>query len=61
MDEYIIVYLDDILIYLNKMFEDHVIKIKEVFEWFSNRRLLFKLEKYKFHQTEVEFLEYIIR
>ena len=30
LDKYIIAYLDNTLIYLNKIFEDHVIKIKEV-------------------------------
>ena len=43
------------------MFEDHVIKIKEVFGWFSNKRFLLKLKKCKFYQTKIEFLRYIIR
>ena len=31
LNEYIIVYLDNTLISLSKMFEDYVIKVKEVF------------------------------
>ena len=60
LDEYVIVYLDNILIYSNKILKDHIIKVKEIFGRFSNRRLLFKLEKCKFHQTEIEFLGYIV-
>ena len=30
LNEYIIVYLDDILIYLSGILKDHVIKVKEV-------------------------------
>ena len=60
LDEYVIVYLDNILIYLNKTLKDHVTKIKEVFRQFNNRRLLFKLKKCKFHQTKIKFLRHII-
>ena len=49
LDKYVIVYLDNTLIYLNGMFKDHVIKIKEIFKQFSNRKLLFKPKKYKFY------------
>ena len=61
LNEYIIAYLDNILIYLNKIFKDYIIKIKEVLKQFNNRRLLLKSEKYKFYQTEIKFLGHIIR
>ena len=31
LDKYVITYLDDIQIYLNKIFKDYIIKVKEVF------------------------------
>ena len=61
LNEYIIVYLDNILIYSNKIFKNHIIKIKEILRQFNNRRFLLKSEKCKFYQIEVKFLEYIIR
>ena len=30
LDKYIIAYLDDILIYLNKIFKNYIIKIKKI-------------------------------
>ena len=61
LDKYIIIYLDNILIYLNRILKDYIIKIKKILKQFNNRRLLFKPEKYKFHQTEIKFLRYIIK
>ena len=60
LDKYVIAYLDDMLIYLNKIFKNYIIKVKEVLKWFNNRRFLFKSEKCKFYQEKIEFLRYIV-
>ena len=49
LDEYIIAYLDNTLIYLSKIFEDYVTKVKKIFKQFNNRKFQFKPEKCKFH------------
>ena len=43
-DEYIIIYLNNILVYSNKALEDHIGKIYKVFKYFNRRNLKFKLK-----------------
>ena len=61
LDKYIIIYLNDILVYSNKALEDYIGKIHKIFKYFNKRNLRFKLKKYHFHQKEIEFLKYVIR
>ena len=53
------IYLDDILIYLDNMFE-HCWYIKEVLNHLYKAGLYAKAEKYEFHSELVEYLEYIL-
>jgi len=53
------IYLDDILIYLNNMFKHHW-HVKEVFKCLHKTGLYTKAEKCKFHSELVEYLGYII-
>ena len=55
----IIIYLDDILIYLNNISEYHQY-VKEVFKHLHKASLYTKAEKYEFHSESVEYLEYIL-
>jgi Reverse transcriptase (RNA-dependent DNA polymerase) len=59
LDDFIVIYLNDIFIYSKneKEYTGHVIKILETLE-----RTGFKINKEKltFHQTKVEFLRYIL-
>jgi Reverse transcriptase (RNA-dependent DNA polymerase) len=59
LDNFIIVYLDNIFIYSKneKEHTGHVIKILEALE---KTELKINEEKSTFHQTEVKFLEYIL-
>jgi hypothetical protein len=59
LDIFVIVYLDDILIY-SKTREDHIHHIKEVLEKLRKHRLWAKAEKCRFFQTSVDFLGYIV-
>jgi hypothetical protein len=60
LDIFVIVYLDNILVYSTSK-EEHVKHIKLVLEKIKKYNLLLKLEKYKFHKSQVKFLGYIIR
>ena len=59
MDVCVVLYLNDILIYLNNMFE-HYCHVKEVLKYLYKAGLYAKAEKCKFHSKSVEYLEYII-
>ena len=55
----VVIYLDDIFIYLNNMFKHHQ-HVKEVLKCLCKTGLYTKAEKYKFHSELVEYLGYIL-
>src|SRR5437773_9671685 len=59
LNEFVIMYLDDILIYFKNK-KDHKKHVKEVLRKFQEKNLYLKSEKCKFHKQQVEYLEYII-
>ena len=59
MDVCVVIYLDDILIYLNNIFEHHQ-HIKEVLKYLHKAGLYTKAEKCKFYSKLVEYLGYIL-
>lgn len=59
LDIFVIVYLDDILIY-SEAKEDHPSHVRAVLERLLIHRLYVNLEKCEFHTTQVEFLGYIV-
>jgi hypothetical protein len=59
LDVFIVVYLDDILVYL-KLKGEHVRHVKLVLKKLKKNNLLLKLEKYDFHKEEVEFLRHLV-
>ena len=59
LDVCVVIYLDDILIYLNSMSEHHWY-VKEVLKCLHKAGLYAKAEKCEFHSKSVEYLEYIL-
>jgi len=59
LDVCVVIYLDDILIYLNNMSEHHR-NMKEVLKHFRKAGLYAKAEKCEFHSESVEYLGYIL-
>ena len=55
----VVIYLDDILIYLNNMSEHHR-HVKEVLKRLHKAGLYAKAEKCKFHSESVKYLGYIL-
>ena len=59
LDEFIIVYLNNIIIYFNSK-EEHFQYIKQVLQRLINKKMLVAIKKYKFHITKTEFCRFII-
>jgi len=59
LDVCVMIYLDDILIYSNNMFEHHW-HVKEVLKHLCKAGLYAKAEKCEFYSESVEYLEYIL-
>jgi len=59
LDVCVVIYLDDILIYLNNMSKHHR-HVKEVLKHLCKTGLYAKAEKCKFHSESVEYLGYIL-
>ena len=59
LDVYIMIYLDDILIYSDNMSKYHW-HVKEVFKHLHKASLYAKAEKCKFYSELVEYLGYIL-
>jgi len=59
LDVYVIIYLDNILIYSNNMSEHHQ-HVKKVLKHLCKASFYAKAEKCEFHSKSVEYLEYIL-
>src|SRR6266542_3627957 len=59
LEKFILVYLDDIIIY-SKMIEEYKEHIRLVFEALRAASLMMKLKKCKFAQKELRFFRHII-
>jgi hypothetical protein len=59
LDIFVIIYLDDILIF-SKTEEEYKRYIKKILRKLINENLRIKTEKTKFHAKEVDFLGFII-
>jgi len=59
LDVYVMIYLDNMLIYLNNMSEHHQ-HIKKVLKHLYKTGLYAKAEKCEFHSNSVEYLGYIL-
>ncbi len=60
LNVFVIVYLDDILIYIESKGEEYVQAIWWVLDQLQKHSLYAKLKKCRFHQDEVRFLGYIV-
>ena len=60
LDDFCMVYLNDIVIYIKETREDHVTKVKKVLKRLEDYDLLLKLLKCKFLKKKMIFLEHVI-
>src|SRR5438876_871032 len=59
LNEFVITYLDDILIYFKNK-KNHEKHVKKVLKRFQEKKFYLKSEKYEFHKQQVEYLKHII-
>ncbi|XP_071707991.1 uncharacterized protein [Rutidosis leptorrhynchoides] len=59
LDRFVIVFIDDILVY-SKGEEEHVVHLRKVLETFRKEKLFSKFSKYEFWLPEVQFLGHVI-
>ena len=59
LDKFVLVFMDDILIY-SKSMKEHKDHLKQVFDILKSHKLYAKLSKCEFFKTSVEFLGHVI-
>src|SRR6266513_204783 len=59
LNKFVIVYLDEILIYF-KNEKDHEKHVKKILKRFQEKNLYLKSEKCEFHKQQVKYLEHIV-
>jgi len=59
LNQFVIAYLNDIIIYL-KILKEHVSYVFKVLECLNIKNLYLKLKKCEFHQKKVNFLKFVV-
>ena len=59
MDHFIVIYLDDILVF-SQALKEHIQHVRKVLEKLNEWNLTISPEKSEFHKSRVKFLGYII-
>ena len=60
LNNFCMIYLDNIIIYIKRIKENHIKKVKKILQKLEEYNLLLKLSKCKFLKKKVTFLEHVI-
>ena len=61
MNEYVITYLNNILIFINKKFNQYKKYIKQIISKLASKNLKIKIKKCAFHKKKIFFLKHIVK
>ena len=60
MDEYVMAYLNDILMFIDGKLNQYKKHIKQIISKFASKNLKIKVEKCAFHKKKISFLGHIV-
>src|SRR5215469_11439184 len=60
LDDFVVAYLDDILIFINRIYEEYAEHIRKVLTKLIEEDVMLKLKKCKFFKNEIKYLRHII-
>ena len=60
LDTFVVVYLDDILIYTKDPGQPHIEAVRWILDQLRKHSFFANLKKCRFHRDEVRFLEYVV-
>ena len=60
LDEFCVIYLNNILIYIDDIYEKYIQHIYQILQYLLDHDFYIKFEKCKFHVRETKFLNFII-
>ncbi len=59
LNQFVIAYLDDIIIYL-KILKEHISYVFKILKCLNIRNLYFKLKKCEFYRKKIDFFEFVV-
>jgi len=60
LNQFVITYLNDIIIYLT-ILKEHMKHVFKVLEYLDKKNLHLKLKKCEFHQKKIDFFEFVVK
>jgi hypothetical protein len=60
LNEFVITYLNDIIVYSNSK-KEHIKHVRKILQRLREAEIQIDVDKYEFHITETKFLEMIVR
>src|SRR5215469_14029804 len=60
LDDFVVTYLDDILIFTNRTYEEHAEHMRKVLTKLMKEDMMLKLKKCEFFKNKIEYLGHII-
>ena len=60
LDDFVVTYLDNILIFMNRTREEHAEHVRKVLTKLIEEDVMLKLKKCEFFKNEIKYLRYII-
>ena len=60
LDDFVVIYLDDILIFIDRTYEEYIEHIRKVLTKLIEEDMMLKLKKCEFFKNKIKYLRHII-